>query len=375
MVHFAKLRTGLRPAATRLLPLFLLLVFCCGAAAADKPGPNNAITDVPGVRVGHYTVTEGTLRGTTVILFDGSSSAGVDVRGGNPVVLAESYFRAETVEGQADAVVFSGGSFFGLAAVTGVVDYLFEKGLGVSTPYGPIPIVPAAVIYDLRMGNPRIHPARDWGYEAAKRAQGGAVPQGNVGAGAGGTAGKRPGGVPMKGGLGTASLVLDEGVTVGALVVLNPLGDFVNPKTGELYAEKGGFDSLTTQPPASRGDQPGAIQRERSSLSGAGNTTLVLVATDAELTKTQLTKIAQMANDGLARAIRPIHTMLDGDTVFVASVGWARRKKLPMLPHQAVDRIGTAAADVVVRAILNGIQAAESVPGFPSYRDWRRSRP
>ena len=342
--------------------LMILAAMAVNLAAADKPGPNNAITDVPGVRVGHYTVRDGTLRGTTAILFDGSSTAGVDVRGGNPVVLAESYFRAETVEGQADAVVFSGGSFFGIAAVPGVVDYLFEKGMGVSTPYGPIPIVPAAVIYDLRIGNARIHPTREWGYEAAKNAKSGPVEQGNVGAGAGGTAGKRRGGVPMKGGVGTASLVLAEGVTVGALVVLNPLGDFVNPLTGDLYAEKGGFETATAP------QVTGAEDRNTS------NTTLVLVATDAELNKTQLTKIAQIAQDGLPRAIRPVHTMSDGDVLFAASVGWAKRKKLSLSSPQAVDRIGTAAADVVVRAILNGIRSAESIPGFPSYKEWRSNR-
>jgi L-aminopeptidase/D-esterase-like protein len=350
-------------------PTFLILAlqivlaaFVVGGRAADTPGPNNAITDVPGVRVGHFTMRDGTLRGTTVILFDGSSTAAVDARGGNPVVLAESYFRAETVEGQADAVVFSGGSFFGIAAVPGVVDYLYEKGLGVSTPYGPIPIVPAAVIYDLLVGNPRIHPTREWGYEAARNAKSGPVAQGNVGAGAGGTAGKRRGGIHMKGGLGTASLVLTEGVTVGALVVLNPLGDFVNPATGELYAERGGFESLTGFTPPAAGGK------------GSSNTTLVLVATDAELNKTQLTKIAQLAQDGLPRAIRPVHTMLDGDVVFAASVGWARRKKLSLPSEEAVDRIGSAAADVVVRAILNGIRAAESIPDFPSYNEWRKNR-
>ncbi|MGH9941208.1 MAG: P1 family peptidase [Pyrinomonadaceae bacterium] len=325
---------------------------------AERPGQHDAITDVPGVRVGHYTVRQGTLRGTTAVLFDGSGILGMDVRGGNPVTLGDSIFNPVTIGEQVDAVVLSGGSFFGLATVSGVVDYLHERGQGVQTAYGIVPIVPAAVIFDLRMDNNKIRPTREWGYEAAKNASGGRVEQGNVGGGAGGTAGKMSGGIPLKGGLGTASVVLQEGVTVGVIVVLNPLGDLINPVTGELYAVGGGFDKLS--PP----------KVGRDSQAAEMNTTLVLVATDAELNKPQLTKIAQMVHDGLARAIRPVHTMLDGDTVFAVSVGWSKRRKLNMLPHQAVDRIGTVASDVLVRAIINGMNAAESTPGFPSYRDW-----
>jgi len=329
---------------------------------ADRAGRHDAITDVPGVRVGHYTVRQGTLRGTTAILFDGSGILGMDVRGGNPVTLGDSIFNPVTIGEQVDAVVLSGGSFFGLASVSGVVDYLYERGQGVQTAYGIVPIVPAAVIFDLRMDNGKIRPTRDWGYEAAKQAQSGKVEQGNVGAGAGGTAGKMKGGIPLKGGLGTASVVLNEGVTVGVMVVLNPLGDLINPVTGELYAVGGGFDKLA---PPNVG---------RDSQASEMNTTLVLVATDAELNKPQLTKIAQMVHDGLARAIRPVHTMLDGDTVFAVSVGWSKRKKLNMPPHVAVDRIGTVASDVLITAIINGMNAAESIPEFPSYQDWLKSK-
>ncbi|CAN5863086.1 P1 family peptidase [soil metagenome] len=328
--------------------------------AVDHPGRHDSITDVPGVRVGHYTVTQGTLRGTTAVLFDGSGILGMDVRGGNPVTLGDSIFNPVTIGEQVDAVVLTGGSFFGLASVSGVVDYLHERGVGVVTPYGIVPIVPAAVIFDLRMDNNKIRPTRDWGYQAAKNARDGKVEQGNVGAGAGGTAGKLQGGIAMKGGLGTASVVLKEGVTVGVLVVLNPLGDLVNPQTGELYAVGGGFDKL--------------LAPNVSASSSGMNTTLVLVATDAELNKPQLTKIAQMVHDGMARAIRPVHTMLDGDTVFAVSVGWSKRKKLKMLPHVAVDRIGTVASDVLIKAILNGLHAAESIPDFPSYKDWLKAR-
>ena len=342
-----------------------LLAWSLSAGAqteADRPGRHDAITDVPGVRVGHYTVRQGTLRGTTAVLFDGSGILGMDVRGGNPVTLGDSIFNPVTIGEQVDAVVLTGGSFFGLASVSGVVDYLYEQGQGVQTAYGIVPIVPAAVIFDLRMDNGKIRPTRDWGYEAAKSARGGGMEQGNIGAGAGGTAGKMKGGVPLKGGLGTASIVLKEGVTVGVLVVLNPLGDLVNPATGALYAVGGGFDKLA---PPNVG---------RDAKAGEANTTLVLVATDAELNKPQLTKIAQMVHDGLARAIRPVHTMLDGDTVFAVSVGWSKRKKLGLPPAEAVDRVGTVAADVLIRAILNGMNSAEGTPGFPSYRDWLKSK-
>ncbi|MGH9900362.1 MAG: P1 family peptidase [Pyrinomonadaceae bacterium] len=349
-------------AVSVLLVILLCALLTAAQVAQDKPGPHDSITDVPGVRVGHHTVREGTLRGTTAVLFDGSGALGMDVRGGNPVTLGDSIFSPVNIGEQVDAVVLSGGSFFGLASVTGVVDYLHERGQGVRTAYGVVPIVPAAVIFDLRMDNNKIRPTREWGYAAAKNARGGKVEQGNVGAGAGGTCGKIAGGVPMKGGLGTASVVLKEGVTVGVLVVLNPLGDLVNPRTGEMYATHGGFDRV---PSPNVVGGPGA---------GEMNTTLVLVATDAELNKTQLTKIAQMVHDGLARAIRPVHTMWDGDTVFAVSVGWAKRRKMNLPPYAAVDRIGTVASDVLVRAVINGMNAADGIEGFPSYKDWSKSR-
>jgi L-aminopeptidase/D-esterase-like protein len=365
-----RLRGSMKQRAYLELPALLIIVLALIAPSlpvaaqseVDRSGANDAITDVPGVRVGHYTVREGTLRGTTAILFDGSGIAGMDVRGGNPVTLGDSIFNPVNIGEQVDAVVLSGGSFFGLASVSGVVDYLYEHGQGVQTAYGIVPIVPAAVIFDLRMDNNKVHPTRDWGYEAAKNARGGKVEQGNVGAGAGGTVGKIKGGIPLKGGLGTSSLVLKEGVTVGVMVVLNSLGDLVNPQTGELYAVGGGFDRMT------------APNVTRVAQSSEMNTTLVLVATDAELNKPQLTKIAQMVHDGLARAIRPVHTMLDGDTVFAVSVGWSKRKKLNMPPAEAVDRIGTVASDILIKAIINGLNSAESVTGFPSYRDWLKTK-
>ena len=331
-------------------------------------GRYDAITDVPGVQVGHYTHTEGTLRGTTVIIpGEAGGLCALEVRGSNPVALGESIFAPVTIGEQCDAIVLTGGSFFGLATVTGVVDFLFERGRGVRTRAGVVPIVPAAVIFDLPVGDAKIHPKAEWGYKAAENAVGGPVAQGNIGAGAGGTIGKSPGAVRLKGGLGTASAVLPEGVVVAALVVLNPVGDVVNPTTGELYAVAGGYDKVLYRhrfAPIESAPRSAALE----------NTTLAVIATNAKLSKTQLTKVAQLAQDGLARAIRPIHTMLDGDTIFVVSVGWEERVSLQTsYPGEEVDRIGSAAADVLVRAILKGVEAADSIPGFPSYRDWKRS--
>ncbi len=339
------------------------------APKADLPyqfGAYDAITDVPGVQVGHYTHTERTMRGTTVILpGDTGGLCAMEVRGANPVALGESIFAPTTIGEECDAIVLTGGSFFGLAAVPGVVEYLYERGRGVQTRAGVVPIVPAAVIFDLPVGDASIHPTAGWGRQASVAARGGPVPQGNVGAGTGGTVGKSPGAIPLKGGLGTASAVLPGGVVVGVLVVLNPVGDVVNPATGELYAVSGGFDRALYRHQFAVDRRPAAIE----------NTTLAVVATNAKLTKTQLTKVAQLAHDGLARAIRPVHTMLDGDTIFVVSVGWDERIAMEThYPGEDVDRVGSAAADLLVRAIIKGLEAAESIPGFPSHREWKESR-
>jgi L-aminopeptidase/D-esterase-like protein len=335
-----------------------------------QPGKLDAITDVPGVTVGHFTYTKGTMRGTTVVLFgENGGLCAVDVRGSNPLTIGTHTFSPLTINEECDAVVLTGGSAFGLSSVSGVVNYLYDIGRGVQTRVGRIPIVPGAVIFDLPVGDPKIHPTPEWGYEAARSAKDGPVPQGNVGAGAGGTTGKTPAGIRLKGGLGTASVVLPDGVVVGAIVVLNALGDVVNPKTGEFYATSGGFASVDYR----RDYLPGATAATASS--SIENTTIAIVATNAKLNKTQLTKVAELAHNGLARAIRPIHTMLDGDTIFAVSVGWDKRVELKVnYPGEEVDRIGGVAADVMVRAIIKGMEAAESISSWTSYRDWKKAR-
>jgi L-aminopeptidase/D-esterase-like protein len=189
------------------------------------------------------------------------------------------------------------------------------------------------------------------------------VAQGNVGAGTGATAGKWEGGLRTKGGLGTASLDLGDGLVVGALAVVNPRGDLLHPATRRLYAVHGGFDTAT-------GERVRERESARASDGGAGeNTTIAVVATNARLTKSQLARVARMADDGLARAIRPVHTTGDGDLIFALSVPADGREILPTSPNAASDLIGTAAADVMVHAILNAARAATSIPGFPAIRE------
>lgn len=360
------------------IPVVLALSFPAASLEEEKApkqgtpysrGQYDAITDVPGVKVGHFTHTEGTMRGVTVVIpGETGGTCGVEVRGSNPGTLGDSTYNPVNIGEECDAIVLTGGSLWGFATVPGVMEYLFAQGRGVRTRAGILPVVPAAVIFDLPIGDPNIHPQPSWGFQAAASAKDGPVEQGNVGVGAGGTTGKLPGGVRLKGGLGTASVVLPENVVVGALVVLNAVGDLVHPETGEFYAVAGGFDRVPYQhyftvsdpvPPPKPGE----------------NTTLVIIATNAKLSKTQLTKVAQLAHDGLARAIRPVHTMLDGDTIFVVSVGWDERVEMQVrYPWEAVDRIGSAGADTLVRAILKAMEAAESIPDWPSYRDWKKAQ-
>jgi L-aminopeptidase/D-esterase-like protein len=265
------------------------------------------------------------------------------------------------------AVCLAGGSLWGLAAAFGVMRYLEEHGLGVETRAARIPVVPAAVVYDSTAGDPKARPSPDDGYRAALTAGSGPVRQGNVGAGTGATTGKGTRGIPIKGGVGTASVALPGGVIVGALAVVNSVGDVVHPSTGELYATHGGFDSV---PPL---HELGTGLGGSPSLEGE-NTTLGVIATNAHLDKTQLRKVAQVSHNAFARAIRPIHTMRDGDTIFALAVQEGAVKAPGVWWGETVDIMATAAEDALLRALVAALLHAESVPGFPSYRDWRASR-
>jgi L-aminopeptidase/D-esterase-like protein len=266
-------------------------------------------------------------------------------------------------------VVLTGGSAFGLASLSGVMRFLDERGVGVQTRTVRVPIVAGAVVYDLGVGDPRVRPDEGMGYRAASSASGQPVPCGNSGPGAGATTGKWRGGVRLKGGLGAASLRLPGGIVVGALVAVNAIGDGVNPRTGRFYATHGGFHESPIAAIEDWSAARGFLYPPSVPETAVENTTIGLIATNALLDKTQLSRVVTQAHDGLARAVRPVHTSGDGDTLFAASVGGAARVDLRgAVTGVYSDVIGAAAADVVTRAILRAILEAESLPGYPCAR-------
>ena len=340
-----------------------LLLCLAGAAglAAESPSVTNAtLTAVPGIKVGHYTLTQRPT-GCTVILAEGGATAGVDVRGAAPATRETDLLDPVDLVQQIHAVVLSGGSAFGLDSASGVMKYLEEKGIGF--PFGGVhvPTVPAASLFDLPVGNPRIRPTAECGYQAAKAARTTPVKEGSIGAGAGATVGKTAGIThAMKGGIGSAAIAMPDGLIVAALVALNAAGDVIDPATGQVVAGARAADGKTFLDARKLlrggGAQPAAGARQ--------NTTLGVVATNAVLTKTQARRVAQMAHDGFARAIFPSHTDVDGDTIFALATG--------AKPGEAdASRIGALAADVVAEAIIRAARQATGVPGFPALRDLR----
>jgi L-aminopeptidase/D-esterase-like protein len=318
---------------------------------------NGTLTDVPGFAVGHWTQLEaGT--GCTVVLCPPGTVGGVDVRGSAPGTRETDLLNPINMVQQVDAIVLSGGSAYGLAAADGVMRWLEEHGRGIDLGVARVPIVPAAVIFDLAVVRPDVRPDSAAGYAACAAATTGPVAQGNVGAGTGATVGKAAGfNNAMKGGLGGASLTTPSGIVVAALAVVNAFGEIHDPSTGQIVAgprRPGGgfFDTVQIL--------VNAFGQTLASLRHGANTTLVVVATNAALTKPSATKVAQMAHDGLARAIRPVHTMFDGDTVFALSAGDK--------PGDT-NLIGALAADVTATAVLAGVRAAESLGDLPAARD------
>jgi L-aminopeptidase/D-esterase-like protein len=316
------------------------------------------LTAVPGIKVGHFTMAERPT-GCTVVLAEGGAVGGVDVRGSAPGTRETDLLNPVNLVQQVNAIVLAGGSAFGLDAASGVVRFLDERGIGYPTAAGPVPIVPAAILFDLGVGNPRIRPNADCGYRAASGATAGPVAEGNVGAGAGATVGKLAGAEhAMKGGIGTASIALPGGVVVAALVAVNAGGDVIDPATGKTVAGARTADgrNFVDLRALLRG---GTLA---SPLRSGENTTIGVVATNARLTKAEATKVAQMAHDGVARAIYPSHTPYDGDTIFAVATGTADKA-----PELLV--IGALAADVVTEAILRAVRAAHGLPGIPAARD------
>jgi L-aminopeptidase/D-esterase-like protein len=285
--------------------------------------------------------------------------AGVEVRGSAPGTRETDLLKPTNLVDKVNAIVLSGGSAFGLDSASGVMRYLEEHDAGYATAAGKVPIVPAAILYDLNVGEGKIRPNADAGYKACTIAKSGAVEEGSVGAGAGATVGKIGGGKPMKGGIGTSSIKLTNGLVVGAIVAVNCVGDVIDSKTGKIVAG------------ARTADGKSFLNIVQTFRSGRGatqnppagqNTTIGVVATNARFDKTQMTKIAEMAHDGMARAINPTHTPSDGDTLFALTTSTSAT-------NANLTAIGVLAAEAVSEAILRAVRKAKSVAGFPSVSD------
>ena len=299
---------------------------------------NHTLTAINGIKVGH--ATNATARtGCTVVLCEEGAIAGVDVRGSAPGTRETEAIRPGRLVQKVHAVLLTGGSAFGLDAAGGVVQYLDERNVGFPTGHARVPIVPAAVIFDLGVGDARVRPDRQMGYDACLNASDEPVPSGTLGAGTGATVGKGPGVEASPGGIGSACRQFTDGLLVGAIVVVNALGNVVHPKTGELVAgarENGAFVDITER----------LLGAE---LFAGTNTTIGVIATNASLSPAEATKVAEMGHDGLARAIRPAHTMFDGDTLFALSIG---------MHTSDVNTVGILAAEVVGEAIVNAVMSS-----------------
>lgn len=332
-----------------------------GPDLSAQTAPSRGLTAVPGLKVGHHTLTERPT-GCTVVLAEKGATAGVDVRGSAPGTRETDLLAPTASVDQVHAIMLSGGSAYGLDAASGVMRYLEQQGVGFKFGGAVIPIVPGAILFDLGVGDPKIRPTAECGYLAAMAATDGPVVEGNVGAGAGATVGKMGGrDRAMKAGIGSAAITLPNGLIVAALAAVNARGDVIDPSTGQVIA------GMRTE------DGKALADVRRRLKSGALNlplpeplqhTTLGVVATNATLTKTQATRIAQMAHDGLARAISPAHTSADGDAIFALATG--------VRPGpEDLDTIGTLAAEAMAEAILRAVRAATGIPGYPAARDLR----
>ncbi|MBI2939531.1 MAG: P1 family peptidase [Chloroflexi bacterium] len=317
--------------------------------------PDGSLTDIRGLRVGHWTDPVG-MTGCTVILCDERAVAGGAVRGGGPATHETDLLRPGRLVDRVDAILLTGGSVFGLAAVAGVVRWLSAHDRGYDVGITRVPIVPAAGLFDLALGSPLARPGEAAGYAACEAAEL-RVPEGSVGAGTGATVGKLFGmGHAVKGGIGTAAMALGEEVHVGALAVVNAFGDIVEPATGRIIAGAR-RDGRYCNTASTLLEQP-SLARARGWRQPT-NTTLVVVATNARLTREQAAWLAEVAHDGLALAVRPVHTPLDGDTVFTLATGQAAE------PADLLT-LGLAAVEVVARSIVRAMIQAEGRGGVPA---------
>jgi len=355
--------------AVRAALFFAIATGACAAVesrAARQPSQTPQITAVDGIKVGHHTLRERPT-GCTVVLAEAGAVGSVDVLGGAPGTTETDLLRAGNLVDQVHGIFMSGGSAFGLDVAGGVRRYLSEKKIGFAFGGAYVPIVPGAIIFDLGVGNrPDIRPGADCGYAAAAAASTGPVAEGNIGAGAGATVGKFLGrDRAMKGGIGSAAIRLPSGLVVGAIATVNAAGSIVDPSTGRAVA--GARTSDGRQLENVRGIIRGERLPQMPAPESAGspspmNTTVVIVATNAKLTKAQANFVAKMAQAGLARTIVPVFTLVDGDTVFVLATGkWTG--------DADVTAIGAVGAEVVGDAILRAVRAATGIAGFPAARD------
>ncbi|HET9645013.1 MAG TPA: P1 family peptidase [Burkholderiaceae bacterium] len=325
----------------------------------SRPLHPGALTDVEGLKVGHWTSSQRPT-GCTVVLCEQGAVAGVDVRGAAPGTRETDLLEPDNLVEKVHAVLLTGGSAFGLDACGGVMRWLEERGHGLEVGDARVPIVPAAVLFDLWPGEGRIRPDAEAGYSACETSSAGPPAQGSVGAGAGARVGKLFGiERAMRGGIGTASIVVD-GISIAAMVAVNAVGDVIDPASGRVLAGARAGDGRTLLGSTSammRGEKPA------SPLTAGANTTIGVVATDASLTKAQARRLASMSHDGLARSIDPVHTMTDGDTIFALATGRAA----PGSTHLTV--LGALAARVTALAVCNAVAAATGLPGLPAERD------
>ncbi len=326
---------------------------------------SNEITDIPGIQIGHYTDLDA-ITGCTVILCKDGATCGVDQRGGAPGTREIALLNPINQVQKVHAVLLSGGSAFGLDAASGVMKYLEENKIGYSTGVAKVPIVPSAILFDLAIGNPNIRPSQEMGYQACLNASDSPPKQGSVGVGTGATIGKLLGmNFATKAGVGAACTDIGKGVLVGAIVAVNAVGDVIDPSTNQvlagtrspkigqkLYNKDLFVDSLELM--------KSSIGRTVFSIASKSNTVIGVIVTNANLSKLQMTKVAQMGQNGLARSIRPANTMQDGDTLFALSIG---KKKAD------VNIVGAFAAQAVQQAIINAVRTATTLGGIPALSD------
>jgi L-aminopeptidase/D-esterase-like protein len=343
----------------RLIALVVATLPVVQAAAQPHVPANATITAVPGIKVGHHTLTERPT-GCTVIIVEGDAVGGVSQRGGAPGTRETDLLDPTNLVDRVNAVSLAGGSAFGLDAATGVMRWLEEHKIGWPTAAGKVPIVPAAILYDLNVGsNPAIRPDASCGYKAAAAATSAPAEEGSVGAGAGATVGKFGRGRPTKSGIGSAAIVLPNGLVVAAIVAVNAAGDIIDPETARTVAgirtADGAFADVRKLVRSGANLPP---------LRPGENTTIGVVATNARLTKAGASRMALMADDGYARAIYPSHTSGDGDTIFsLATAGWSG--------DVDISSLGALAAEVMARAVVRAGTQATAVAGIPAARDIR----